>query len=405
MFKVTQETVDKLHKREARTIQASTRARQLNLEKPFAHNATMVGIPWSAFSRCGHIPRSDKAAELLVEFDPASMEAVFVSHEWWMRPVGQQQWTARVELDGTGRAAFRFVGADDATAQPDYPDGHALARLKWRVLCDGVSELVRRGVLDASKEPLIWLDYFSVDQLDAESRDDALDSICHYVSMSKVLLIPTQQEGTICASRPEELDGYSSRGWCRCECIVFSICSQLLAASQGHKEAEEEVALAIYAASTSGDLTHLPRTAWSAAQPASGEVSMEADRAHIETIQRTALDASGRSKIRRACRAAQKLKVQKVQGGSLSLRDCTLCDLHMDALAARLDAGDLDALRTMDLTHNHLTDVAMDTLAAALRKHPLPKLEEINVEGNTQVTPVGLRVLAGGVGAGCKLLS
>ena len=35
MFKVTQETVDKLHQRESRIIQANLRARQLNLEKAF----------------------------------------------------------------------------------------------------------------------------------------------------------------------------------------------------------------------------------------------------------------------------------------------------------------------------------------------------------------------------------
>ena len=399
MFKVSQAMVDKLHRRESRHIQANLRARQLNLEKAFPHKAMMVGIPWSSFSKIGRIPRSDEAAELLVDFTPATMEAVFVSHEWWVRP--PSRWAARVKLDGTGKASLQFDEWDGA-AQPDYPDGHEHANLKYIVVCNGISELVKRGVLDSSKEPLIWLDWFSVDQVDAENRDDALDSMCHYVSMCKVLLIPTQQEeATIRASCPKELEGFGSRCWCRCEVNLFAIASELLAASQGTDQAGE--GLRIFAASRSGALNHLPRTTWSAALPVSGELSVEADRAHVEGMHAMALDAYARTHVRRACRAAQKQKVRKVEGGTAMLGASQLCDGHMEPLAARLAAGDLDAAVQIDLSHNHLTDAGMEKLATALKAHPLPKLETLNLRGNP-VTEDGRQALARVVTAGCKLL-
>ena len=53
------------------------------------------------------------------------------------------------------------------------------------------------------------------------------------------------------ASCPEELPGYGSRLWCRCECMLFAIASELLAASQSSKfghSGEEAEGLRIYAA-------------------------------------------------------------------------------------------------------------------------------------------------------------
>ena len=197
--------------------------------------------------------------------------------------------------------------------------------------------------------------------------------------MCKVLLIPTQQEeGTIRACCPEELEGYGSRCWCRCEVILFAIASELLAASQGVDRAGD--GLRIFAATRSGAIAHLPRTAWSAALPLDGELSVEADRTHIEGMKAMALDAYGRTQIRRACRAAQKQKVMKVEGGSVKLGASRLCDGHMEPLAARLAAGDLDAVVQIDLSHNHLTDAGLGKLAVALKAHPLPKLDELNLQ-------------------------
>lgn len=416
LYKVSQETVDKLHRRESRQIQAKLRARQLNLEKPFVHNATMVGIPWNVFSKIGSIPRSDQASQFLVDFTPASMEGVFVSHEWWVR--SPRQYAPRVTVDGMGKVAFHYVA--EQTAQPDYPDGHAQeAHLKYRVVCSGVMELMQRGVLDGSKTPFIWMDYFSVNQIDADDREDALDSMVHYLSMCKAMLIPTQQEdGAIArASCPEELDGYCTRCWCRCECLLFAIASELQAASQrkegggggeGASKEAEEVPLLLFAASRSGALTQLPRTTWGSGTGAAGgsselELSVEADRVYIAAMEATALDAYGRTHIRRACKLAQKQKVRKVEGGKVALGSLRLCDGHMEAFTTGLSAGHLDAVDQIDLSHNFLTDAAISTLAAALTAHPLRKLEELSLKGN-QVTAEGMRTLAGVVGDGCRLL-
>ena len=75
----------------------------------------------------------------------------------------------------------------------------------------------------------------------------------------------------------------------------------------------------------------------------------------------------------------------------------------MDALATRLAAGDLDAVVQMDLSHNHLTDAGIGKLAAALKAHPLPKLENLSLQGNA-VTGEGRQALARVVTAGCRLL-
>jgi hypothetical protein len=347
------------------------------------------------------------------------MEAVFISHEWWVRPSegevvdhpGANHVSLKLGVHSNAQPTLDIEvgGCGERQSQPDYPDGHEQAHLKYCVVRDGVSELLRRGVLDASKETMIWLDYYSVDQLDAENREDARNSVMHYVTQSRAMLIPTRQEGLICARCPEELEGYSSRTWCRCECILFGIASRLAAAAIASKkgqldqqEAEAE-GLLLYAASTSGTLAHLPTTSWSAALPASGELSVEADRAHIEEMQARALDACGRAKIRSVCKAAQKDKVMKRAAGCAVLGASMLCDEHLGALAERIQAGDLDAVRCIDLTHNLLSDAAIETLAAALKVHPLPKLEELNMQGN-HVTVTGMRALAGVVGARCRLL-
>ena len=230
--------------------------------------------------------------------------------------------------------------------------------------------------------------------------------MCHYVSMSTALLIPTQQQGAIVATSPEELDGYSSRGWCRCECVLFAIASELLAASQSQSEeqAADALELRIYAASASGALTHLPRTGWSAALPGdSGALSVEADREHIEAMLALAFDGTGRTKIRRACKAAQKQKVRKVEGGRVALGASRLGDQHMEAFTARLIAGDLDAVQSIDLSHNQLSDAGVATLAKALKAHPLRKLEELSLQGNHQVTADGMRTIAEVVGTTCRV--
>ena len=44
---------------------------------------------------------------------------------------GLGQWSARVVLDGAGKANFQYVRG--GSAQPDYPDGHPQAHLRHAV--------------------------------------------------------------------------------------------------------------------------------------------------------------------------------------------------------------------------------------------------------------------------------
>lgn len=364
MFQVSSRLIDKIHARESRALQSGQRARQLNLETPLELETEMVGILWTDFRKLSRIPSHEQAVaqKLLVDFAPATMEAVFVSHDWWVR-------------------------TPDGAAEPDYPDGHAQAHLKHDVLCAGIMALMRNGALDVGKQTLVWLDAFSIDTLDAERRESAVASLPHYVSMCKVMLIPTQLEH-IEATLPAQLEPFSTRCWCQCECFLFALLGDLIEHAAGSTPEGESGGLHLYAASVSGELTRFARVGGGAhpslpsGLPSGGALSVEADRALIDALQAKVADAHGRARVRGACHAARKGPAAGVE-----LSGALLSDEHVAALASRIAAGDLDQARHIELSHNGaLTDAAVEALGAALKAHPLPKLEGVSFEGCGRVS-------------------
>ena len=163
---------------------------------PFEAETPMVGILWPAFRALGRIPRSDQAHDILTTFDPATMEAIFLSHTWWVKPSASDKHDA---------------------GSPDYPDGHEQAHLKYRVVCKGVTELMRRDIIDESKQTLIWMDWFSIDQLDQDLKLRGIRSLLYYTTLSRAMLVPTK-EFVVEAPFPEKLETYGTRacepsGW------------------------------------------------------------------------------------------------------------------------------------------------------------------------------------------------
>ena len=181
----------------------------------------LIGIPWSIFSTLDHIPRSDEARQSgwLREYDPASHDVIFVSHNWWTRPANVQP-------------GVYDVGAPDILEGPD-------RNLKHRVVCSGTRKLIdgvpaQQGVtridgLDeefpwsipaipspfrSGKEVLMWVDWFSIDQDDRQVKLAGVMSLIHYATLSTAMLIPCRDEA-IEAAYPENLPLYGTRGWCR----------------------------------------------------------------------------------------------------------------------------------------------------------------------------------------------
>merc|ERR1711879_825438 len=98
------------------------------------------------FNKLPGIPRSDEANDnkLLKEFEVSKHECIFISHDYWTRSSGQ--------------------------CSPDVRECH-----KFQVIRRGI-ETLKKGEawafggdhvekFDEAKEPVIWMDWFSIDQV------------------------------------------------------------------------------------------------------------------------------------------------------------------------------------------------------------------------------------------------
>ena len=75
------------------------------------------------------------------------MEAVFVSHEWWVQPLQNE-----ANTDERGHPGTR------ASGYPDCQDGHEQAHLKYDLICNGMLSLIMSGSVDVAKPTLLWMD-------------------------------------------------------------------------------------------------------------------------------------------------------------------------------------------------------------------------------------------------------
>ena len=116
---------------------------------------------WTTFETLGSLPRSDEADKLLEEHSAGS-QCLFVSHSWWHR--------------------------DGQEAAPDFQVGEK-KHLKFHVVVRGVRALIASEGIDPATLT-IWMDWFSIDQLDTVRKAAGVRSMITYVQRCDFMLIP-----------------------------------------------------------------------------------------------------------------------------------------------------------------------------------------------------------------------
>jgi hypothetical protein len=162
----------------------------------------MKVMRWSTFSMQGALPRSDEAEskQLMEAYDSnqPDVTCIFISHSWWDR-------------------------TSPGAAKPDYTTGDK-AHLKFRVICEGVKQIIQREALSPD-HVVLWMDFFSIDQVDEARKQEGVRSMVHYTSRASYMLIPVPTEQVVtadyvpgadpdeCAAYyPEDVADYGSRG-------------------------------------------------------------------------------------------------------------------------------------------------------------------------------------------------
>ena len=96
---------------------------------------------------------------------------------------------------------------------PDYQSGEKKDQ-KWRTICAGVDNLIKRQRLKQDKV-MLWVDWFSIHQGDRPLKLKGVESLIQYATLCEYMLVPTEEErlSELAATYPEEIPGYGTRGW------------------------------------------------------------------------------------------------------------------------------------------------------------------------------------------------
>jgi len=209
--------------------------------------------------------------------------------------------------------------------------------------------------------------------------------------------------------RPEKIPGYGSRGWCRVEYFIFS-----LAAEMRGREAQYKTGYVVpgtgravvpgtgaqlYGIARDGSLQQYPRVEVNgiADMPSQGALSNPNDKALVQALEDTMIDAYGKvivelkckagaggrvnlsSKMIRACHAEALCEaVNKYEVKDLYLFRNQLGDAGAEAIAAMLRTN--RSLTDLDLRSNKIGDAGAEAIAAMLRTNR--SLTELNLNGN-----------------------
>lgn len=284
-------------------------------------------MPWLTFEKQTQLVRSDAAADLVKILTPDSIEfsaVIFVSHAWWHRPPAP------------------------AAAAPDNPD-----HLKFSILLAGVRTLLEREKLDPSRVAL-WMDWFSIDQVDEASKAAGVRSMIHYTTKCTHMLVPVPTPTVVsgdyvdgesdpeeCAAYyPEDVADYGARGWCRIEYFVFGLFFEMLEGGGGPCSRD---ALPLYAVGKdASELQQFKVVEFLGGDrgdmPSQGIFSFESDRASIAQLEARMISAFGHAVIENAAASGE----TTIDLGAKMLRD-----EHMPTLAKAVASGRLAAATTL----------------------------------------------------------
>lgn len=342
--------------------------------KPAAQPSTfpceypMQVIGWSTFEKLGCLPRSDDAAKRGLLEEHSGAPCLFVSHSWWDR--------------------------SGAAAAPDWTTGDK-KHLKYGIVCRGVRALIAAGKFDASSLT-IWMDWFSIDQLDEVRKAAGVKSMISYITRSAFMLIPVPTAQVVShefaegddpeehgAFYPEDVAVYGARGWCRLEYFVFGLYSEIQI--EPSKVVEDDLPpLPLYAVGADGELQHFKVVEFLGGDrgdmPSQGEFSFDSDRLAIATLEEQMMSSFGFAVIRNAVAVA----AAAAEGASctVDIGAKMLHDEHVQALAAAAAAGALANVTTLSFNANPYMKVLPELTG-------MSKLRTLSLINCSSVTTIG----------------
>ena len=168
---------------------------------------------------------------------------------------------------------------------PDYQSGEK-KDTKWRIICSGVESLIDKEGLSA-EQVVLWVDWSFIYQDDVDEKLKGVRSLIKYTTLCDFMLVPMDKalpteypySATSSSIVPEygepveyaeDLPGYGSRGWCRCEYFIFSLWAEI-------QEVQRDMQL--YTICREGELVHFPKVKVSDADcmPSGGAFSVDRD--------------------------------------------------------------------------------------------------------------------------------
>ena len=337
----------------------------------FPREFPMNVIRWLTFEKLGYLPRSDEAASrgLLEEHVEVASTCIFVSHSWW---------------DRTG-----------AQAAPDFTSG-GQKHLKFEVVCRGVRALITDQGVDPEKLT-IWLDWFSIDQLDEVRKAAGVKSMISYVTHSAFMLIPVPTAQVVNhdfkegddpeehgAYYPEDVAVYGSRGWCRLEYFVFGLFSEISIGETSMVVDGDLPPLKLYAVGANGELKHFKVVEFLGGDrgdfPSQGEFSFDSDRAAIKQLEERMMSSFGFAVVRNAVAVA----AAAAEGASctIDIGAKMLHDEHLQALAAAAAVGSLAKVTSLSLNAN-------PHMKALPELTNMPKLRQLSLINCSSLTTIG----------------
>jgi len=344
-----------------------------NFALNFEYSTPMLLMPFLRFKEQKRIYKSTKiwrdealSKGWLVEYDEASGKIViFVSHTWWDREF----------TDDTNDETNKYDrGAPDL--QADYPDEERdtfdhMERptgqkktyqkpkdLKWRIICAGVEKLIEEEGLKA-EDVMLWVDWQSIYQDVEEEKMKGVRSLIKYATLCDYMLVPTEEEKL--PHEPNQIPGYGSRGWCRCEYFIFSLAAEM----RGRKAQ-------LYGIKRDGSLRQYPEVAvvggaWGD-MPSQGALSNPNDKAIVQDLEDTMIDAYVPVIVEIHCKAGA--------GNVARLTAKMIRDCHVEALFEAVNKYEVEYLH---LNGNYqLGDAGAVAIAAMLRTNL--SLKHLNLE-------------------------
>ena len=137
----------------------------------------------------------------------------------------------------------------------------------------------------------------SIYQDDPEVKGKGVESLIHYTTLCKYMLVPTEERELTghAATYPEFIPNYGERGWCRAEYFIFSLSAEM-------QETVQDVQL--YAMTTDGRLHQYPKVnvLGDEYMPSGGDLTNPDDRKLIKGLEETILDAYGKAVVVKECR-------------------------------------------------------------------------------------------------------